>query len=502
MKFTTFLAEGISSTHFQKAIAQIVSYLEKHIGAMHPCQSTEYFQSDLGSGSGIRYFLDDGTSIRFNWLGSGNGANNLHSITLWDGSSKDPSYNILGLDGVPLSDVSLVQVLPLLVQAIKSPQAGDFAAPTTEGLSDTQQVLIEDPYDDVIAAIKAGPISNYNAAKMGRNQERIFNAILSKHGDIFAPKSDAAGRTRYSLIGNVDSIDRKDIMSGVATPKAGRPSTGVTVVTASRETSQIGNERTAAKEVPTSNIPYDEQLQDIVTIVQAVVGGASNFAIVTGPGGLGKTHTIEKALGDMGLQDGAGYFKNTGSSSPSGLYKTLFINKTGIVLIDDCDAIFDTQEGRNLLKAALDTKKSRKLVWGKSASWLFDPADDVSQEEAEQAIAIGAEPERFPRYFNFEGRVIMTSNLSTSTLDPDGALRTRGFVVSLAPTEVEVYEHIKKIIDDIEPELKLTHDERVAILDVISKQSRTQLNVRILIRAFNIAASGVANWERIVTRYA
>jgi hypothetical protein len=247
-------------------------------------------------------------------------------------------------------------------------------------------------------------------------------------------------------------------------------------------------------------LPYEEQLEDMRTIITAVVKGASNFCIIGGKGGLGKTHTVEETLNNLGLEDGAGYFKNTSSGSPAGLYRTLFQNRTGIVVLDDSDTIVNTQEGRNLMKAALDTKKVRKLVWSKMASWLFDPADAYKMEKAEQAIAAGEEPEEYPKYFNFEGRVIMISNLPLDVLDPDGALGTRGFIIALDPTQEEVIAFMRKIAPDLKVEGELSQEERMRVVDLIEKQGGN-MNLRKLVRGINLAATGTPNWERLVERY-
>jgi hypothetical protein len=212
------------------------------------------------------------------------------------------------------------------------------------------------------------------------------------------------------------------------------------------------------------------------------------------------THTVEETLQNLGLSDGDGYFKNTSSGSAAGLYKTLFMNRTGIVVLDDCDTIVSTQEGRNLLKAALDTKKKRKLVWAKAASWLFDPADEALMGDALDAVDSGMEPEKFPRYFDFEGRVILISNLSPDVLDPDGALATRGFIITLDPTKAEVFAFMRKIAPNIPIEGTLTLEERMAVVDLIEKQTGA-VNIRKLVRGMNLAASGVPNWARLVERY-
>lgn len=214
------------------------------------------------------------------------------------------------------------------------------------------------------------------------------------------------------------------------------------------------------------------------------------------------THTVEETLAEMGLEDGNGYFKNTSSGSAAGLYKTLYMNRTGIVMLDDCDTIVSTQEGRNLMKAALDTKKKRKLVWAKAASWLFDPNSQDEMQACQDAIEVGEEPEKFPKYYDFEGRVIMISNLPVETLDPDGALATRGFIITLDPTKDEVFAFMRKIVPHLktEGEKQLSMEERLEVVKLIEMQPGSA-NIRKLVRGLNMAASGVPNWQRIVERY-
>lgn len=884
MKFSQYLYEGIRAADFEKAVGTIVQYLEKQVGTLYRYPQIEHYNGSQGQGVGLRYFLQDGTSLRFNWT-STSASSKLDSISLWDGSSRHPNFQIRGIGDVPLGQLSLAKILPTLAQVIKNPKVGEVELSTQESIEvldalDKQlfeSVLNEDAFDDVIGALEQGAVSGYTFAKMGRNQERIFKEILAAHKDQFETKVDGAGRQRYTFTGELDEISRDDIVGNVVgnQQKSGR--LGLSVSAGGNESTTTDGEDAAAKQYPgaPARVPYEEQLDDMKTIINAVVKGASNFTVILGAGGLGKflendaviftksgptlthgtvavgdkiltpsgreatvlqtfphndvplfrvtladgtsvlaggphlwkvwdktyhwcaetkkriykgayrtlttlelmdkgiqlrpkrvsskgkeipaesrflipflptpvefndvqlpidpytlgyligdgsistpnirvtigsqdqafavnklkgllsdtgkltyapsskcdfsftnipdiregltqlnlsgatshtkfipqlylyapfedrlsllqglmdtdgcvegsgntyvyysvseqlakdvqqlalsfggfasirsvdhaftglaasvltedrlctcfrvtfsipfdflpvsnprkidmcspntrrndvrgkaivsieyerngdatcimvddpehlyltdnfitthnTHTVEETLGELGLEDGNGYFKNTSSGSAAGLYKTLFMNRTGIVVLDDCDTIVATQEGRNLLKAALDTKKKRKLVWAKMGSWLFDPADEEEMAKAQDSIAVGEEPEMFPRYFDFEGRVIMISNLPAETLDPDGALATRGFIITLNPTKDEVFAFMRKIAPKIPVEgRQLTDAERNEVVDMIEKQPGSA-NIRKLVRGLNMAASGVQNWQRIVERY-
>jgi hypothetical protein len=510
IKFAQYLEEGIRIKQFEAAVAQIVSYMEKHIGKMYAYPEMEHFKNSVSQGVGLRYFFEDGRSVRFNWTKSSASAK-LDSISLWQGTTKHPNFQLHGIDGTPLGNISLAKILPTLVATIKSPKVGQIDVSTAEHAEVligeltalVEAVLTEDPYEDVISQLQMGPVSRHNISKMGRNQERIFNDLLAKYKNAFDIKTDAAGRQRFTLIGSVEDFDKDDVVKTVVGGAAKRGRTAFEVVSVGGEECGTDGEAEAERKYPSApkRIPYEEQIEDMKTIITAVVKGASNFCIIGGKGGLGKTHTVEETLSELGLEDGNGYFKNTSSGSPPGLYRTLFINKTGIVVLDDSDMIVNTQEGRNLLKAALDTKKRRKLVWGKMSSWLFDPADDYEMEKANQAIEAGEEPEKFPRYFDYEGRVIMISNLPLETLDPDGALATRGFVIALDPTDEEIVSFMRKIAPNIKVEGgNLSEEERLAVVDLLEKQGGA-LNIRKLVRGLNLAASGVPNYARLIERY-
>lgn len=212
----------------------------------------------------------------------------------------------------------------------------------------------------------------------------------------------------------------------------------------------------------------------------------------------GKTQTVEDTLHSIGLRDGGGYFKNTGSASAVGVYSLLYQHRKDIIVFDDSDGALADVDARNIIKAATDTKKKRKLVWNKKSSFIFDPDGD-------DAEAFEDDPVMVPRYFDFEGRIIFISNLPLAKLDPDGALRTRAFVVNVDPTDNELFERMKEILYDIKLEggLTLSNEERENVMNAVKSSKRKgDVSLRKLVRALNLAASGIDNWSRLVELYA
>lgn len=212
----------------------------------------------------------------------------------------------------------------------------------------------------------------------------------------------------------------------------------------------------------------------------------------------GKTQTVERVLEAHGLEDGSGYFKNTGSASAAGIFTLLYHHRNDIIVFDDSDGALGDQDARNLIKAATDTKKKRKMVWNKKSSFIFDPkVEDPEDYEEDEGMA--------PKYFDFEGRIIFISNLPLNKLDPDGALRTRAFVINVNPTDEELFEHMEKILYDIKLEdgLRLSNKQRDEVMEVVKTSKRKgDVSLRKLVRSLNLAASGVENWRTLCELYA
>jgi hypothetical protein len=132
-------------------------------------------------------------------------------------------------------------------------------------------------------------------------------------------------------------------------------------------------------------------------VAKGVVNGHLRAAIVSGAPGCGKTYTLEKELTYAEAQGKIMFQSVKGAMSAIGLYRQLFeCSEPGSVLvIDDCDSIFGDIDALNLLKAALDTGKTRKVHWNKESRVLAD--------------------EGIPRSFEFKGAVVFITNIDFST---------------------------------------------------------------------------------------
>jgi hypothetical protein len=338
-------------------------------------------------------------------------------------------------------------------------------------------------FDDIVEMIGGSDFSKFGKVykKYKSAGVKIYDAIESMYPNLFQMKGRstvfAGKKTDLAEIKN----SKENVLLAIGCSKATVSRGG-----GAEKIADTGNG--AELMADRDRITFEKQLEDMENLLKLTVNGAANAIFIAGRGGVGKTHTTEKVLADMGLRDGAGYFKNTGSTTAAGMYSLLFRYKNDIILFDDSDDAFKDQESRNLLKAATDTKKIRKLVWNKMGKNVVDPEDDITDEEMLDQNLI-------PRYFEFTGKIIFITNLKMDKLDPDGALRTRAYIIDIDPTESEIYDFMDLIVEKMELEDGLTLDltERKKVVELLRKgKSKQEPNLRKLSRGLNMKAGAIS----------
>ena len=139
-----------------------------------------------------------------------------------------------------------------------------------------------------------------------------------------------------------------------------------------------------------------DRIQRSFRVMRRLVGktitGKFPSLIISGPGGIGKSHPTKEALRAAVDNGTADYVEMSGKCSGPGLFKALHAMKDGgIVLIDDCDSVFEDTTSLNLLKAALDSSDRRLISWLSQATWI--------------------ESEGLEEQFEFKGQVIFITNI-------------------------------------------------------------------------------------------
>ena len=511
--------EAISSSSFGKAQQLIRSYLRKHLSKpVYGFPETEHFRAGSLQGTGVRFFVGKQESVRFNWISDAsiNTSANLDSVTYWDGSRFDgvSTWNIKFDHGQ-----SLVKVLPMIVHymQMKSPPLGKVLYMEDEP-SLVESVLATDFNVDfskqvITEAIRAGGNAIPTIHNIIRGLSQGLNRVDMQPNKLqYGPGFDKIQDTlrivhpeMYGIVNRklvfLDKANAKKIDIGKLCAAMGiSAGVGATVLTGATEYIAASKEvEQMEQELP--RLAYEEQLGDLRRAMVLLMNGATNALFLAGRGGIGKTQTVEEELHKRGLQDGEGYFKITGSASTAGIYRLLYQHRNDIILFDDSDGALVDQDSRNLFKSASDTKKVRKISWMKAGKNYVDPADMDEEDE---------DPDVLPRYFDFKGKIIFISNLKLDKLDPDGALRTRAYVVNIDPTDTEVYDYMGKIVAKIKLDVDyhLTDKQRQEVIDLLRsrKQKEGSANLRQLVRGLNTMAGilkdGGIDYAGMILRYA
>ncbi len=103
-------------------------------------------------------------------------------------------------------------------------------------------------------------------------------------------------------------------------------------------------------------VEVQKHLELTKRFVKSVVDGVHKNAILQGPPGLGKSHVVTQVLHEEGKVEKKDYFVVKGHNTPTNLFVLLGLlrNKGQVLVLDDCDDVFKTELGFNLIKAALD----------------------------------------------------------------------------------------------------------------------------------------------------
>ena len=237
-----------------------------------------------------------------------------------------------------------------------------------------------------------------------------------------------------------------------------------------------------------------ERFDMLEDMTRATKKGDVRAMIVSGPPGVGKSHGVEKVLGKHDLladiaQDPS--FKKyevvKGAMSAIGLYCKLFkmADKDNVIVFDDCDSIFADELSLNILKAALDSKKTRRIHWNTDSFKLRN--------------------EGVPDSFEFKGSAIFITNIkfdnvrSAKMRDHLTALESRCHYVDLTiDTDREKLLRIKQIVGDgMLTEYKFAeevHEEIIDFIDINKKRLR-ELSLRTVLKVADLAKAFPTKWE-------
>jgi len=136
-------------------------------------------------------------------------------------------------------------------------------------------------------------------------------------------------------------------------------------------------------------------------LTKSVGDGITTSMIISGAAGVGKSYTVKKVLEDNSqttVQFVRGYVKATG------IFKLLWENRSShqTIVFDDCDSVFEDAVALNLLKAALELAKRRRICWMSEKEFVDEDGGQI------------------PNYFDYEGQIIFLTNIDFHELISKG----------------------------------------------------------------------------------
>lgn len=236
-----------------------------------------------------------------------------------------------------------------------------------------------------------------------------------------------------------------------------------------------------------SRFSINDRFEFVTEMVTMLARGEQASVVITGPGGLGKSFTVIKSLDSAGFKDisviddlpvgfvlngGRTYRVVKGYSTAKGLYRTLYENREGVIVFDDCDSVLNDAVSLNILKAALDSYDKRIISW----------RADIRDED-------------LPTSFLFSGRVVFISNRPSNAIDQ--AIISRSLAVDLSMTMQQKVDRMRWLLtqDDFMPEFELEY--KIDAIDLIESliDSVKELSLRSLIQVTKIRKANTPRWR-------
>ena len=247
-----------------------------------------------------------------------------------------------------------------------------------------------------------------------------------------------------------------------------------------------------------------ESDQDIVNRIEARFGILDEMTkasinsdvkamIVSGPPGVGKSYGVERELSKANMFDQIAqtrpkYEVVKGAMTPIGLYKTLYYHrlKGHVLVFDDCDAVLQDDLSLNILKAALDSGKRRRVYWNADSHLL--------------------RREGIPSSFDFEASVIFITNMKFDNIrskklkDHLLALQSRCHYLDLTlDTMREKFLRVKNISESGElfKNYNYTSEDAKEIIDFMdqNKEVLNEMSLRMALKIADLRKISPARWK-------
>lgn len=239
----------------------------------------------------------------------------------------------------------------------------------------------------------------------------------------------------------------------------------------------------------------EQRFEILNTMTASLQAGDIRAMIVTGPPGVGKSYgvmnTLEKQnlFGDIANQKRR-FEVVKGAMTALGLYAKLYqySAKGNVVVFDDCDSVLMDDLSLNILKAALDSGKKRKIFWNADSNKLRN--------------------EGIPDNFEFKGSACFITNIKFENVrskrlqDHLEALMSRSHYVDLTlDTMRDKLLRIKQIArkGDLFEGYNFTKPEQDEIIEFMMSQPNRfrEMSLRMALKLADLKKISNSTWKQM-----
>ena len=299
--------------------------------------------------------------------------------------------------------------------------------------------------------------------------------VTVKSDGYFGPDLPEVVRINVDSIEDVEFVGESAVVGEMMTPVAKAP-----VETDEEVIARIG-----------------ERFDILDQMTKATIAGDVRAMIVVGPPGVGKSYGVEKQLEHSGLFDQLSgrrvkYEVIKGAMTPIGLYCTLYkhSDKNNVIVFDDCDSVFQDDLSLNILKAALDSGKKRRIYWNSDSAML--------------------RREGVPDMFDFKGSCIFITNLQFQNLkskklqDHLEALQSRCHFIDLTLNTLrDRFLRIKQIYrkGELFADYDFTQEQGDEVINFMeANQNRLrEISLRMALKIADLTKVSSDNWKALAS---
>jgi hypothetical protein len=236
----------------------------------------------------------------------------------------------------------------------------------------------------------------------------------------------------------------------------------------------------------------NDRFEILTDMANAAIDGDVRALIVSGPAGLGKSFTVEKAL-EAWDPNATSHRIVKGYVKAPALFKLLYQHRApgSVLVFDDADDVFLDETAITLLKAALDTTDKRIISYMTEGTL-------IDEESAE----------RLPKSFQFEGTVIFITNYDFDAMIERGsrlaphlsALVSRAHYIDLAmKTQRDYLIRIRQVArQGLLQNIGLSEEAQADVISFIEKHAGRlrELSLRMALKIGALRRKNDGNWMK------